>query len=96
MIVVLSLMFMGLAMGVYATHKNWQQVAEKLNAELDQSESRRTARLITEHNRKVEELERENTAAEQQAVKLEAERVALTEGNAANSNGARWAEAEPA
>ncbi len=79
-IVVLSIMFMGLAMGVYATHKNWQQVAEKLNAELTKAKAD-NSQLITEHNRKVEELERENTAHEQQAVKLEAERVALMEGN---------------
>ncbi|HEX5471635.1 MAG TPA: hypothetical protein VFW73_07095, partial [Lacipirellulaceae bacterium] len=80
-IVVLSVMFMGLAMGVYATHKNWQQVADKLKADLTKAQAE-NSQLVTEHNRKVEELQRENTAHEQQAVKLEAERVALVQRNA--------------
>jgi predicted nucleic acid-binding Zn-ribbon protein len=79
-IVILSLMFMGLAMGVYATHKNWQQVAEKLNSDLSKAKAE-NSRLVTEHNQKVEELERENTAHQQEAVKLEAERVALVQRN---------------
>ena len=77
-ILIMSLVFMGLAMAVYATHKNWQQVSTDLNDKLTAARSENT-RLQAEHNRKVEELERENTAREQQAVKLEAERVALAD-----------------
>jgi hypothetical protein len=77
-ILIMSLVFMGLAMAVYATHKNWQQVSTDLNNKLTAARSENT-RLQAEHNRKVEELERENTAREQQAVKLEAERVALAD-----------------
>ncbi len=39
------------------------------------------AQLQTEHNRRVEDLERDKTAAEQQAAKLDAERVSLAERN---------------
>ena len=77
-IVILSLVFMGLAMAVYATHKNWQQVSVDLKKKLTDAQSE-NARLQTEHNRRVEDLEREKTAAEQQAAKSEAERVALVE-----------------
>ena len=80
-ILIMSLVFMGLAMAVYATHKNWQLVSEKLNKDLTQAQNE-NAQLKTEHNRRVEDLEREKTAAEQQAVKLEAERVALAASNA--------------
>lgn len=79
-IVVLSLFFMGLAMAVYATHKNWQQVSLDLNKKLETARSE-NSRLVTEHNRRVEDLEREKTSAEQQAAKLETERTALIERN---------------
>src|SRR5262245_21057722 len=77
-ILIMSLVFMGLAMAVYATHKNWQQVSTDLNKKLADARTENT-RLQAEHNRRVEELERENTAREQQAVKLEAERVSLAD-----------------
>src|SRR5438132_13155374 len=77
-ILIMSLVFMGLAMAVYATHKNWKQVSDKLNTDLTAAKSENN-RLQTEHNRRVEELEREKTAAEQQAAKVEAEHVSLTE-----------------
>ena len=77
-ILIMSLVFMGLAMAVFATHKNWQQASETLKKKLTDSQSE-NARLQTEHNRRVEELEREKTAAEQQGAKSEAERVSLAE-----------------
>src|SRR4029078_11142770 len=77
-ILIMSLVFMGLALAVYATHKNWQQVSTDLNKKLADARSENT-RLQAENNRKVEELERETTAREQQAVKLEAERVSLAD-----------------
>ncbi len=77
-ILIMSLVFMGLAMAVFATHKNWQQVSVDLKKKLTDSQSE-NARLQTEHNRRVEELEREKVAAEQQGAKSEAERVSLAE-----------------
>lgn len=79
-IVIMSLFFMGLSMAVFATHKNWQQVATDLNKKLTEAKTE-NARLVTEHNRRVEELEKEKTSAEQQAAKLDAERVSLAERN---------------
>jgi hypothetical protein len=78
-ILIMSLVFMGLAMAVYATHKNWQQVSVDLKKKLTDAQSE-NARLQTEHNRRVEDLERDKTTAEQQAAKSEAERVSLAEG----------------
>src|SRR6185503_19361881 len=77
-ILIMSLVFMGLAMAVYATHKNWQQVSVDLKKKLTDAQSE-NAKLQTEHNRRVEDLERDKTAAEQEGAKAEAERVALVE-----------------
>jgi hypothetical protein len=77
-ILIMSLVFMGLAMAVYATHKNWRTVSDTLKGKLDKAQIDNTA-LKTEHNRQVESLEREKTAAEQQQVKAEQERVSLSE-----------------
>src|SRR5215211_7184230 len=79
-ILIMSLVFMGLALAVYATHKNWQQVSENLNKKLQAAQAE-NAKLQTEHNRRVEDLEREKTIAEQQVAKLDAERVSLAERN---------------
>lgn len=79
-ILIMSLVFMGLSMAVYATHKNWKQASESLNTQLAQAKAE-NSRLVTDHNRRVEELDREKTSAEQQAVKLEAERASLAERN---------------
>src|SRR5207244_1006626 len=79
-ILIMSLVFMGLALAVYATHKNWQQVSLDLNKKLTDAKSE-NAKLQTEHNRRVEDLEREKTIAEQQVAKLDAERVLLAEHN---------------
>jgi len=77
-ILIMSLVFMGLALAVYATHKNWQQVSDNLNKKL-QTAIADKQKLETEHNRRVEDLEREKTIAEQQVAKLDSERVALTD-----------------
>ena len=80
-ILIMSLVFMGLALAVYATHKNWQQVSTDLKKKLTDAQAENT-RLQTEHNRRVEDLEREKTIAEQQLAKLDTERVSLAERNA--------------
>jgi hypothetical protein len=80
-ILIMSLMFMSFAMAVYATHKNWKVTADDLKDKVAKAQAENT-RLVTEHNQRVEALEREKTAAEQRAVQLESERVALNERNA--------------
>lgn len=79
-ILIMSLVFMGLSMAVYATHKNWKLVSEGLNSQLTTAKAEKES-LITTHNRRVEELEREKTSEKQQAVKLETERASLAERN---------------
>jgi hypothetical protein len=80
LILIMSIMFMGLAMAVWATHKNWKATTEALKTQLDTANAN-NEQLKTEHNRRVEELDREKTAAEQQVVKLEAERASLVDRN---------------
>jgi hypothetical protein len=83
LILIMSLVFMGLAMAVYATHKNWREVIEGpngLNSQLEQARQT-NEQLKSEHNRRVEDLTREKEAAEQQLAKLETERVALADRN---------------
>ena len=84
LILIMSLVFMGLAMAVYATHKNWKEIIDGTNglaAQLQQAETTNN-QLTEQHNRKVEELDAEIQAAEQRARQLEAERVALIARNA--------------
>src|SRR4249919_932676 len=75
-ILIMSLVFMGLAMAVFATHKNWQQVSVDLKAKLTAAQAD-NAKLQTEHNRKVEDLERNKAIAEQISAKAESERDSL-------------------
>jgi hypothetical protein len=79
-ILIMSLVFMGLSMAVYATHKNWKTVSETLTKQVADLKAERQS-LIDTHNKKEEDLEREKTAATQQAVKLEAERAQLADRN---------------
>lgn len=76
MIVVMSLIFLGLAMAVYSAHKNWpaqvatlRQQVNDTRAELEQQVSR--------YQQDAENLQLEKDTAEQQIRKLESERVAL-------------------
>ena len=39
-ILIMSLVFMGLSMAVYATHKNWKQASESLNTQAHDGECR--------------------------------------------------------
>ena len=60
-ILIMSLVFMGLSMAVYATHKNWKQVSDGLNKQAHDGEGRERQLESPTHNRRVEELEREKT-----------------------------------
>jgi hypothetical protein len=75
-ILLMSVVFMSLSMAVYAMHKNWKTEAERLSTSLTQLKAEKTA-LETAHNQRVQELEREATAATQRAVTLEQEKVDL-------------------
>ena len=83
LILIMSLVFMGLAMAVYATHKNWKEVIDGpsgLRAQLDQ-ERQENEQLKQLHNLREEELTAEKVAAERRLAQLEMERVALVERN---------------
>jgi hypothetical protein len=67
-------------MAVYAMHKNWKQAADNLNTQLTQLKTEK-ASLESAHRLRVEDLEREATAATQRAVTLEQEKVALDTSN---------------
>lgn len=83
LILIMSIVFMSLAMVVYATHKNWKEVVEGPNGLRNQLQTltQEKERLTLAHNRRVEELDALKTSAEQQVSKLETERVALLDRN---------------
>lgn len=84
LILVLSVVFMTLAMAMYATHKNWREIVEGPNGlrnQLQQSQAEYD-QLKTQYNRRESELTSELEASSQQVRKLETERVALVERNA--------------
>lgn len=79
-ILIMSLVFMGLSMAVYATHKNWRQVSEKLKSDLDKANTAKVA-AENEFNLRIENLDREKTMVSEQLKKAEAERALLVERN---------------
>lgn len=79
-ILIMSLLFMGLSMAVYATHKNWKDASAKLKSDLDKANADRTS-AETEFNDRIEDLDREKTTLSQQLVKAEAERASLIDRN---------------
>lgn len=71
-ILIMSLVFMGLSMAVYATHKNWKTVSDQLKTKLDQANVEKN-NLTTDYNKKVEDLEKEKTSAVARVATLESE-----------------------
>jgi hypothetical protein len=85
LILLMSIVFMSLAMMVYATHKNWREVIEGpngLEVRLNNAQTVNT-QLKSDFMRRTEELQAETEAEKQQVRKLETERVGLVERNAA-------------
>jgi len=80
LIVIMSLVFLGLSMAVYATHKNWKQMTAAVNTQLEQVRTQQEQDKA-EFNRRVEELDREAAAREQQVAKLETERAGIVKSN---------------
>ena len=85
LIAVMSLVFMTLALAVYATHKNWKDIVDGPNGLQSQLQLARSDydQLKTDYNRLDSQLKGEVETARQQVRKLESERVALVDRNAA-------------
>jgi predicted Holliday junction resolvase-like endonuclease len=84
LILLMSIVFMVLAMMVYATHKNWREVIEGptgLENRLKTAQAT-NQQLKSDLLRREEELKAEIEAEKQQVRKLETERVGLVERNA--------------
>ena len=81
LIVVMSLVFMTLALAVYATHKNWKEVAGDLNSQLNTLKGQ-LAQQVDDHNRLESQFKGELESRLQQVRKLEAERDTLAQRNA--------------
>lgn len=84
-ILVMSVLFMGLAMAVYSTHQNWHETAENLQETLTAKEAELNANKA-EHDRLESQLRGEIESTQQQVRKLETERVALTGRIASTQN----------
>ena len=85
LILVMSIVFMTLALVVFATHKNWKDVVENPTTGLQkrlQTAQAENEGLKTKYNQLETQLTGEKEAAEQQVRKLESERVALVDRNA--------------
>jgi hypothetical protein len=84
LIVVMSLVFMTLALAVYATHKNWKDIVEGPNGLKSQLDTARAEldQKVNAYNSLESQLKGEIESAQQQVRKLEAERVALVDRNA--------------
>lgn len=84
-IMIMSVVFMTLALMVYATHKNWKDVVDGPTGLRTQLQTAQTQleQLKTDYNRLEAQLKGEVESAQQQVRKLETERASLTERNAA-------------
>lgn len=80
-ILVLSVMFMTLALAVYATHKNWKDEADKLNSQLSTANAQLQLK-VEEFNRLESQTRAEKDSFTQQLSKLNSERQGLSERNA--------------
>jgi predicted nucleic acid-binding Zn-ribbon protein len=81
LIFIMSIVFMTLALAVYATHKNWKDEATALNTRLTNANAE-FERQKSEFNERESQLTAAVEASKQEISKLESERVALTERNA--------------
>ncbi|MEO0529660.1 MAG: hypothetical protein AAF266_03680 [Planctomycetota bacterium] len=81
-ICVLSFMFMGLAVTVYSTHRDWKGKAEAATRQLNNEKARYDA-LVRKSNSLESQLKAEAEAALQQVRKLETESQRLAEKNRA-------------
>lgn len=84
LILVMSVVFMTLALAVYATHKNWKDIVEGTNGLKNQLSTAKTelAQQVDDYNRLEGQLKGELESRLQQVRKLEAERDTLVQRNA--------------
>lgn len=76
----LSVLFMGLAMTVYSTHRNWKEIADQRRQEVADQRAKYDAE-VAKSNRLESQLRAEAEAAKQQVRKLETEAQRLAEQN---------------
>lgn len=76
LIFILSIVFMTLSAVVYATHRNWEQLAKDRQSQLQEARND-LSRKESEYNRVKSELEAQKEASLQQVRKLESERDVL-------------------
>ncbi|MGD9634878.1 MAG: hypothetical protein AB7G28_19890 [Pirellulales bacterium] len=81
LITVMSLVFMTLALAVYATHKNWKEVADGLTTQLNTLNTQMQQK-VEDYNRLEAQARGEKESATQQLAKLETERDSLEKRNA--------------
>jgi vacuolar-type H+-ATPase subunit I/STV1 len=80
MIVIMSLVFLGLAMAVYSAHKNWPAQVAALQKQAADTQSQ-LEQQISVYQQAAENLDLEKTTYLAQMAKLESERVALLARN---------------
>ncbi|MHC4401757.1 MAG: hypothetical protein ACYTG0_18960 [Planctomycetota bacterium] len=78
LILILSVLFLGLSVAVYATHTNWMKVASDKEAKLTQAELRKTE-LKEQLDRTAKALAAEKIFRQDTAIKLEGERDKRTQ-----------------
>ncbi|OHB81979.1 MAG: hypothetical protein A2W31_08955 [Planctomycetes bacterium RBG_16_64_10] len=78
LILIMSIVFMSLAMAVYSTHQNWRQAAEDLKKKVAEAQAKNTD-LGEELKRLDTQMAEEKEAYRQQLQKLETMRVELTD-----------------
>lgn len=76
LILIMSIVFMSLAMAVYATHRNWKTAADQLRQQVNDAQTK-NRELESQLQQLDRELESEKTAYVQQLQKLETERQQL-------------------
>lgn len=80
LIIIMSVVFMCLAMAVYSTHQNWYSQAQNLNTLLNEERVLRNQQ-VDRYNRMESRLTGDLEALQQQIRKLESERATLTNDN---------------
>ncbi|MCO6046988.1 hypothetical protein NG895_24070 [Aeoliella sp. ICT_H6.2] len=82
LVTLMSIAFLGVATAVFATHKNWSATMTNQNTQITQLRQDLET-LETDYKRLESNLELEIDTAQQQVIKLENERAALANRNAA-------------
>src|SRR5690606_3725421 len=79
-IVLMSVLFMWLAMAVYSTHKNWREAHNQIQRQYTQRNAEYT-QLDSKYNTDMAELQRQIDGAQQLIANLQTDRTALIARN---------------